>query len=104
MRNSAESSNPNFGTSPANIRKTPSQVQLFSTPSSPPTGSHLPKGERPYILSVHDEHFSPEDLVIAPELFPQLKPGDLVEIYAPEKRTKKVLFKIPSPSPLKGLK
>lgn len=53
-------------------------------------------------LNVHDDKFSTEELILNPDSFPALKPGQLVEIYEPEKRKKRIILKVPTASPIKG--
>jgi hypothetical protein len=73
--------------------------------SSPPnsnTANLLAKGNM-FILSVHEEKVSEEELTLNPELFPGCKIGDLFEIYHPDKAHKKVVLRLNSTVPIKGI-
>lgn len=81
------------------IVSSPKSTSNFLSKTSP----NNPQKEKLYVLTIHSEDFSLEELIISPEVFPGLKPGDLVEIYSPEKKNKKLLFKVPSLSLAKGI-
>jgi len=51
-------------------------------------------------IHVHNEHFSKQDLVLDPKLLPNVKPGDLFEIYdptLPKDSTKKLIIQWAGP-------
>jgi hypothetical protein len=57
-------------------------------------------------LSVHDQQFSKEELVINPDCFPassKPKPGDIVEITNPDTQ-KRLYLPVKNLAPVKGIK
>ncbi|GAM22764.1 hypothetical protein SAMD00019534_059390 [Acytostelium subglobosum LB1] len=56
----------------------------------------------PYVLWVHDQQFSKEELVVNPEHFPRLRVNDIVEIASPNNPTKRLCLRVKQLAPVKG--
>jgi hypothetical protein len=61
------------------------------------------KSRQIYTLWVHDNNFSAEELVINPEYFPtETQVGDILEIYKPSNRDKRLYLSVGAVTSVKG--
>ncbi|GJJ78997.1 DEP domain-containing protein 5 [Entomortierella parvispora] len=112
MYNSVAGAGSNLGAGSAQRGMTTSQQTLqagtgaLGTNSSnqPNDGPHSNATAAPAFsltkIHVHNEHFSKQDLVLDPKLLPNVKPGDLFEIYdptLPKDSTKKLIIQWAGP-------
>ncbi|EFA79999.1 DEP domain containing protein [Heterostelium album PN500] len=55
-----------------------------------------------YILWIHDQQFSKEEVVVNPDHFPKLKVNDILEIASPANPQRKLCLRVKSLAPVKG--
>eukprot|EP01132_Coremiostelium_polycephalum_P009876 gene9876-12114_t len=58
--------------------------------------------KKTFILWVHDQQFSKEELVINPDHFPKLRVNDILEISTPTNPSKKLCLRVKTLAPVKG--
>jgi hypothetical protein len=107
MYNSGTSTGSNLGAGTIQRGATASQQHQTSTVGPPGSNSSNQPSDAPqsnttaappYTLTkihVHNEHFSKQDFVLDQKLFPNVKPGDVFEIYdpsLPKDSTKKLII------------
>jgi hypothetical protein len=69
-----------------------SNSSITNTPAE--SGTPTTQTEKTFNLWLHDEKFSLAEIVIAQDLLPDIKVGDIVEIFHPDKRDNRLLLQI----------